>query len=86
MNTLPAQEGTPSPKTPWYCKTSTLVIGFLAVGPLVIPLIWLNPRYSTAKKITLTALMVLITMFLVKILAASLASIQRYYRVIEGNF
>ncbi len=78
MNTCP-------PKTPWYCKTSTLVIGFLAVGPLVIPLIWLNPRYSTAKKITLTLFMVLITILLSKILITSLSSIQKYYRVIEGG-
>lgn len=83
MNTRPE---TPSPKTPWYCKTSTLVIGFLAVGPLVIPLIWLNPRYSTAKKITLTVFMVLITILLCKILVTAFSSMQKYYRVIEGNF
>ena len=41
-------------KPKWYFKTSTLVIGFLCVGPLVIPLIWLNPGYKKWLKIALT--------------------------------
>jgi len=41
-------------KVKWYFKTTTLIIGFLCVGPLVIPLVWLNPNYKKWLKITLT--------------------------------
>ncbi|MFA5794500.1 MAG: zinc ribbon domain-containing protein [Candidatus Brocadiia bacterium] len=41
-------------KVKWYYKTSTLILGFLCVGPLVLPLIWLNPHYNKWLKIGLT--------------------------------
>lgn len=41
-------------KAKWYFKTSTIVIGFLVVGPLILPLIWVHPQYSRSRKIILT--------------------------------
>jgi hypothetical protein len=33
-----------APKVKWYFSTSTIVIAFIAVGPLALPLIWLHPK------------------------------------------
>lgn len=51
----------PQPQARWYNKTSTIFIGFLILGPLVLPLIWTNPRYSQQKKIIATVLILLAT-------------------------
>ncbi|MDP8213120.1 MAG: zinc ribbon domain-containing protein, partial [Candidatus Zapsychrus exili] len=40
-------------KQKWYLSTSTIVIGFCFAGPLVLPLIWINPKLSKNVKIVL---------------------------------
>lgn len=75
-----------SSKPKWYFRTSTLVVGFLLVGPLIIPLVWVNPRYSLTKKIVLTVLLIIVTMLLLKALEASFASLRKYYQIIEGAY
>ena len=52
-------------KTKWYHSTSTIVVGFLFLGPFVIPLVWTNPKYSIAVKAVVTIAMVAITVALV---------------------
>lgn len=76
----------PSSKPKWYFKTSTLIVGFLIVGPFVIPLIWINPRYSLVKKIILTVIFVFITALLWKALETSIASLRQYYQIFDGIF
>lgn len=73
-----------TPKAKWYQKTSTLIVGFLFVGPFIIPLIWVNPRFSTTKKVVLTAVFILITVVLTKLLVNSLSFLYQYYQVL-GN-
>ncbi len=77
-------DGPPSLKPKWYLKTSTLIIGFLFVGPFIIPLIWINPRYSLIKRIILTIIFAVITVLLWKALEASIASLRRYYQIFDG--
>ena len=51
--------GTPySAKTKWYYTTSTIVIALLCLGPLALPLVWMNPRYKTASKLIVTVIVV----------------------------
>ncbi len=38
-------------KTKWYFSGSTIFVALISVGPLALPLIWFNPRYSTTIKI-----------------------------------
>ena len=45
-------------KIKWYFKTSTIVIALLCLGPLALPLVWLNPRYKTATKLIVTAIVI----------------------------
>ena len=39
-------------------STGTLVIALLSVGPLALPLVWLNPRYKPITKLVLTAVVI----------------------------
>ena len=48
-------------KTKWYFATSVAVIAILCVGPLALPLVWVNPRYKLATKVIVTVLVVAIT-------------------------
>jgi len=47
-----------SAKTKWYHSTSTIVIALLCLGPLGLPLVWMNPRYKTASKLVVTFIVV----------------------------
>jgi len=67
-------------KTAWYLKSSSIVIGFLVVGPFVLPLVWMNPVYSRNKKIIITIVICLITFFAVKAMAYSIGQIKEYYK------
>jgi len=49
----------------WYFKDQSLVIGFLCVGPFVLPLVWFNPAYSPRKKIVITGIILFLTFGLV---------------------
>ena len=66
-------------KIPWHQKTSSWIIGFIFVGPLVLPMIWANPKYSIIKKIILTIILVAITVYLIKMMGDV---IDRYYKMI----
>ena len=73
-------------KPQWYFKTSTLIVGFLIIGPFIIPLMWFNPRYSNAKKFTLTIIFVVISIFLYQALKTAMSSISQYYQIFQGNY
>jgi len=65
----------------WYFKTSTLVVSLLMVGPFALPLLWLNPRYSTLVKIVITTALVLLTWGLTAVTVHALSQIQEYYEM-----
>jgi hypothetical protein len=73
-------------KPQWYFKTSSLFVGFCFIGPFVIPLIWFNPRYSKAKKVVLSVIVVVASFYIFQMLKGSLSSISGYYRIIQGNY
>jgi hypothetical protein len=50
----------PQPKK-WYFATGSLVIALLCLGPLALPLVWLNPRYKPLTKIFITVLVLVVT-------------------------
>ena len=74
------------PKEKWFFKTYWIIIALLSIGPLALPLIWFNPRFSTKMKIIISALVLILTYYLGILLANSLRSITTYYRTIFGNF
>jgi len=52
------------PKTKWYFTTSVVVIALLCLGPLALPLVWLNPRYKIVTKLIVTGLVIAFTILL----------------------
>jgi uncharacterized membrane protein YvbJ len=51
-------------KKKWYFSTSAIVIALLVIGPLAIPMVWLNPRYKIVTKLTITVLVIVVTILL----------------------
>ncbi len=71
----------------WYFKTFLIVIAFLCVGPLALPLVWLNPRFSQKTKIIVTIIVIILSYCLGSLLINSLRSIKQYYGIIfQSNF
>jgi hypothetical protein len=63
----------------WYFKTYAFVTAFLCVGPLALPLVWINPRYKRSKKILITVITLLVCYAVFALLAKSTESIYNYY-------
>lgn len=70
----------------WYFKTSTLIIAFLCAGPLALPLLWYNPRYSRELKILATVVVLILSYFLGIVVANAMKSIKEYYQLIFQSF
>jgi hypothetical protein len=77
-------EGKPQ-ETKWYFRTSLIVTAFLCVGPLALPLVWFNPRFSQKTKIIVTIIVIILSYYLGSLLINSLRSIKQYYGIISQN-
>jgi hypothetical protein len=53
----------------WYFSTSALVVAVLCVGPLALPLLWVNPRYKIVAKVIGTVAIVGLTIGLAYVMA-----------------
>lgn len=67
----------------WIFKTSTLVTAFLFIGPLALPLVWINPRFSLRVKIIISVIALALTYFIGLLLVNSLKSLKEYYQIIS---
>ncbi len=70
-------------KEKWYFKRSSLIIGFICVGPLILPLVWSNPHFSGKRKVIISAVVVILSLFLAALTFNSLKSINNYYQEIS---
>lgn len=52
-------------KERWYFKNYVLVIMFLTIGPLMLPLVWRNPKFTKKNKIIITLLVIILTFALI---------------------
>lgn len=66
----------------WYFKTPMLIIAFLCVGPLALPLLWFNPRFSKRSKVIISIIVIILTYYLGIAFVNSLKSISRYYQIL----
>jgi predicted nucleic acid-binding Zn ribbon protein len=48
-------------RTKWYFSTSAVVIALLCLGPLALPMVWLNPRYKITTKAVVTVIVIAFT-------------------------
>lgn len=65
----------------WYFRTYAFILAFLCVGPLALPLVWINPRYKRSKKIFITLLTLLACYVVFALMAKSTESIYNYYNM-----
>jgi len=68
----------------WYFRTTSLVVGFLLVGPFVLPLVWSNPRFNNRIKIIITIVIIILSGLLLVAAAGSLKVLIDYYRQITN--
>ena len=70
-------------KVPWYLNKSSVIIGFLVVGPVaVLPLIWANQRMGRGVKIFWTMIVIGITLFLFKIMIDQVNQLNKSFETI----
>lgn len=48
-------------KGKWYNSTSAIVIALLCFGPLALPMVWMNPKYSILVKSVITIIVIIVT-------------------------
>jgi hypothetical protein len=77
-------KNTAEPKTPWYMKTSAIAASFFVIGPFVLPLVWLNKKYSLKKKITASIIITLLSIVLGYVIYKSVINIMSYYSEINS--
>jgi hypothetical protein len=70
-------------KNKWYFSPVSLIIGFLCVGPFVLPLVWTNPRYSRGAKIAVSAVIIILSVLLLISFGGSLKVLNDYYQQID---
>ncbi|MDP1854112.1 MAG: hypothetical protein Q8L26_07950 [Candidatus Omnitrophota bacterium] len=74
-------------ETKWYFKTFWIVTALLSVGPLALPLVWLNSRFSQKKKVIVTIIVIILSWYLGSLLINSLKYLKQYYGLIlQNNF
>ena len=64
----------------WYFRTYWVVIAFLCVGPLALPLLWFNPRFSQKMKIVISIFVFVLTYYLSVFFGKSLKTVMSYYQ------
>jgi len=69
----------------WYFRTHVLIVGFLCVGPFILPLVWLNPHLSQKKKIVITVITLAFTYLLTVWVMRAVSSIVEYYKLVFEN-
>nr|MBU1328810.1 zinc ribbon domain-containing protein [Candidatus Omnitrophota bacterium] len=70
-------------KGKWYFSMATFIMALLCVGPFALPLFWLNPRFTMARKILVSVIVLIITYFLGVMFARSMASLKSYYQMVQ---
>jgi len=66
----------PRPKK-WYLATGTVVLALLCIGPMALPLVWMNPRFKILTKAIVTVIVVVGTILLIYL------SVNIYQRMLD---
>ena len=54
----------PNPSKKWYYSNATVVLALLSLGPLALPLVWINPRYTPALKLVISVVTIVVSVLL----------------------
>lgn len=71
-------------KQVWYFRTSFIVMAVCCVGPLALPLIWWRPNTTRGWKISLTAVILVLTWLMVQAMVKSMETLNQYYELLNG--
>jgi len=66
-----------APPKKWYYATGTIVIALLCLGPIALPLVWLNRRYKPLTKVIVTVIVLAVTVLCMYLVT------QAYQRIID---
>ncbi len=64
-----SRDGSRPQRKKWYFATGSVVIALLCLGPLALPLVWLNPRYKPAIKAIITVIVLVVTVLCMYLMA-----------------
>ena len=54
--------GVPKPRPKkWYFATGTVVLALLCLGPMALPLVWINPRFKILTRAIVTVIVLVVT-------------------------
>jgi uncharacterized membrane protein YvbJ len=67
----------------WYFKTSFMVALICMAGPLALPLLWAHPSLSKQWKIGISAIIVIFSLILLKLVINSIFNLSAYYDIIN---
>ena len=70
------QVAKPRPKK-WYFNTGTVVLALLCLGPMALPLVWINPRYKISTRAIITVIVIVVTILCIYM------SVSIYQRMID---
>lgn len=68
----------------WYYRDSMVLTAFICVGPLALPLVWFNPRYSRATKWVISAIVLVATYFLTLAMNEAFKALMQYYQQLNA--
>lgn len=66
----------PAPKEPWHQSKGFLVVAILILGPLALPLIWVNKKVPLPLKIVFSAALIGMTMLLIQATGRMIGQLQ----------
>jgi uncharacterized membrane protein YvbJ len=67
----------------WYFATGSVVIALLCLGPLALPLVWLNPRYKPVTKAIITLIVLVVTVLCIYLMAFAYQHILHQFEVLQ---
>ena len=67
----------------WYFKTSFMVAVVCMAGPLALPLIWKHPSLSRNWKIGISAIIIVLSLILLKLVVNSIFNLSAYYEILN---
>ncbi|MDD5281844.1 MAG: hypothetical protein PHC37_04300 [Candidatus Omnitrophica bacterium] len=69
----------------WYFKSWSLAVSFFFIGPLMLPLVWVNPGFTKKKKIVISVVILIFTCLLAAIFLRSLKYLDNYYKFLQNE-
>ncbi len=72
------------PARKWYHSNGSLVTSLLMVGPLALPLLWINPRYKRTTKVVISLLVLGVTFFCLRVLVSTYQRVSEQLQMMGG--